>query len=245
MNFYKRFIGDYQSDTAHLSMIEHGAYNMMLDYVYGTEKPLPNNKQAIYRICRAFEKSEQEAIDSVLDQYFVKEDGGYFNRKSLEVMAKDLPRIESARVNGKKGGRPTKKPSGNPVGSKIKPSGNPAANPDETQSESYPQPQPEPKPLNNNKPYAEQVRQIFAFWQETMDKPNTRLVNDRKSIINKWLKQGYTDKQIKKAVAGCRLTPFNMGDNDRHTAYNDFNVILRDSAHIDRFISVYESRGAQ
>ena len=41
MNFYKRFIGDYQRDTAHLAMLEHGAYTALLDAYHATEKPLP------------------------------------------------------------------------------------------------------------------------------------------------------------------------------------------------------------
>ena len=30
MNYWRKYIGDYQRDTAHLSLIEHGAYHMLL-----------------------------------------------------------------------------------------------------------------------------------------------------------------------------------------------------------------------
>ncbi len=30
MNYYERHLGDYAKDTAHLTMIEHGAYTLLL-----------------------------------------------------------------------------------------------------------------------------------------------------------------------------------------------------------------------
>ena len=41
MNYYKRHIGDYAAATRHLSMLEHGAYTMLLDVYYTSEQPLP------------------------------------------------------------------------------------------------------------------------------------------------------------------------------------------------------------
>ena len=106
MNYYKRYIGDYQSDTAHLSLAEHGAYSIMLDYIYGAEKPLPKSMAAIFRLCRAFEQSEQDACTSVITQFFEQTDDGWINQKALRIMATDMPRIEAARINGRLGGRP-------------------------------------------------------------------------------------------------------------------------------------------
>lgn len=41
MNYYERHLGDYSKDTAHLTMIEHGAYGLLLDRYYGTEAGIP------------------------------------------------------------------------------------------------------------------------------------------------------------------------------------------------------------
>ena len=75
MNFFKLYIGDYQRDTAHLSVTEHGAYMLMLQHYYATEKPLPTGK-ALHRMLRAHEKDERDAIDSVAAQFWSKTPDG-------------------------------------------------------------------------------------------------------------------------------------------------------------------------
>lgn len=70
MNFYKHFLGDYSRATGHLSLIEHGAYRLMLDHFYGAGRPLPGNKKALYRLLRAETEAEKRAIDAVALQYW-------------------------------------------------------------------------------------------------------------------------------------------------------------------------------
>lgn len=69
-NWYPFYVGDYMRDTAQLSMIEHGAYRMLLDHYYSTGNPLPANEKQLHRICRAFDKQEQDAIAFVLHLFF-------------------------------------------------------------------------------------------------------------------------------------------------------------------------------
>lgn len=109
MNFYKRHLGDYSKHTPHLSMIEHGAYSLLLDYCYATEKPLPLDMDAIYRICRAISKQEQQAVRSVVDQFFpVLEDGLRHNKRCDKELAKASRQRDVNREIGKRGGRPKK-----------------------------------------------------------------------------------------------------------------------------------------
>lgn len=70
MNYYRRYLGDYMRDTMHLSMIEHGAYTLLLDAYYASEKPLSAEYDALYRVCRAMSRHEQEAVKAVADRYF-------------------------------------------------------------------------------------------------------------------------------------------------------------------------------
>lgn len=81
MNFFKLYIGDYQRDTAHLSVTEHGAYLLMLQHYYATEKPLPKGK-ALHRMLRAQEKSERDAIDAVVIGFWQETDVGLVNERA-------------------------------------------------------------------------------------------------------------------------------------------------------------------
>lgn len=65
MNFYKHFIGDYGRDTGDLTLAEHGAYRVMLDHFYGTSRPLPSDKKALYRLVRAESDVEKRAVDRI------------------------------------------------------------------------------------------------------------------------------------------------------------------------------------
>jgi uncharacterized protein YdaU (DUF1376 family) len=115
VNFYKRYMGDYGKKTAHLSLMEHGAYTLLLDAFYSTEKGLPAGLPELYRICRAMTNPEKAAVSAVADQFFpVNADGLRYNGRASEEMDEAAPAILAAKENGKKGGRPRtkKEPAG-------------------------------------------------------------------------------------------------------------------------------------
>ena len=84
MHKYFRAIGDYAKDTRHLTMIEHGAYTLMLDICYASEKPLPDNLPSLFRLCLARSKAEQEAVESVLSEFFTPAVGGGWTQKRVQ-----------------------------------------------------------------------------------------------------------------------------------------------------------------
>ena len=49
--WYARYPGDYLRDTAHLSLMENGAYTLLLDHYYSTG-PLLVDKDGLYRVCK-------------------------------------------------------------------------------------------------------------------------------------------------------------------------------------------------
>lgn len=118
MNYYNRFPGDYLRDTLHLTLLEDGAYNRLLDIFYSTEKALPKNRDLMYRISRASSVEERAAIDHVIDLFFVETRWGFVNKRAQREIKLAQSRIKTARENGKHGGRPKKytEPNGNPVG---------------------------------------------------------------------------------------------------------------------------------
>jgi len=70
LNFYPHYLGDYARDTKGLSLIEHGAYRVLLDQCYATEKPLPGALADLYRIAGAMTPAERKAVDKVAEKFF-------------------------------------------------------------------------------------------------------------------------------------------------------------------------------
>jgi uncharacterized protein YdaU (DUF1376 family) len=68
--------------------MEHGAYNVLLDHYYLTERPLPSDLMHLQRICRAFADGEVDALQSVLRQFFVISPDGYRNDKADRELSK-------------------------------------------------------------------------------------------------------------------------------------------------------------
>jgi uncharacterized protein YdaU (DUF1376 family) len=158
VNYYERYCGDYAKKTARLTLIQHGAYTLLLDEYYSTEQPLSADFDELFRICRAMKKAEQDAVCEVAEKFFpIAEDGLRHNDRADEMIARARPKMEAARANGKKGGRPKKNPlgyeSGNPAETQSVSSGFPEQNPAETQIETTrarsPAPAPTPLPTNN------------------------------------------------------------------------------------------------
>lgn len=81
MNFFKLYIGDYQRDTAHLSVTEHGAYLLMLQHYYATERPLPTGK-ALHRMLRVQDRAERDAVDAVAAQFWRTTEAGLVNDRA-------------------------------------------------------------------------------------------------------------------------------------------------------------------
>lgn len=85
--WYARHFKDYAEKTAHLSMVEHGAYTLLLDHYYQTGGKLMANAIALLRVCRAQTDDERAAVQSVIDQFFyLGEDGLYHNKRADKEM---------------------------------------------------------------------------------------------------------------------------------------------------------------
>lgn len=107
----------------------------------------------------------------------------------------------------------------------------------------------EPAPLSRRdkkrKRFLEPVNPalILQVWQVYLDtfysgkgrKP--RLSDERAKLITVAINQ-YGFDMAKDAVRGCALSPWHMGQNPNGTVYNSLELILRDSAHVERFASL-------
>ncbi|WP_306108889.1 YdaU family protein [Pseudomonas sp. ANT_J12] len=75
MHYFKRNIGDYHKKAGRLTMLEHGAYTLLLDACYDRER-FPTMEEAI-DWCWARSKEEIGAVELVLRKFFDLIDGRY------------------------------------------------------------------------------------------------------------------------------------------------------------------------
>lgn len=122
MNYYRRHIGDYLRDTAHLSLLEHGVFARLLDVYYTRESGIPVDQA--HRVIGARSAEERDAVDLVLSEFFVQRDGAWHQDRCDREIAAYAEKAEKNRANGPLGGRP-KKPSHNHDGLPPEPQKNP------------------------------------------------------------------------------------------------------------------------
>lgn len=120
---YPHHLGDYATATAELSMLEHGAYRLLLDHYYRTEAALVLDFGRLCRVCGAVSPEEQAAVQSVLERFFARTADGYRHDRCEEELDAYRAAVARNRANGAAGGRPPKnpketrkKPTGFPVG---------------------------------------------------------------------------------------------------------------------------------
>lgn len=135
MNYYERHLGDYARDAGHLTMLEHGAYTVLLDRYYTTETGIPVDQA--HRVARARSKEEKQAVDTVLAEFFTLQDGVWIKGRVEEEIAKAQVKINTAKENGKKGGRPKQSKSGSESETKNKPAGFSSGSESETQQKAH------------------------------------------------------------------------------------------------------------
>lgn len=208
MNYYERHLGDYARDAGHLSMLEHGAYTLLLDRYYTTEQGIPQDQA--HRVCRARSREERAAVDTVLAEFFVLADGVWTKGRVEREITKVRSKAEAARTNGRLGGRPKKnreqteeKPTGFPTGSVL-----------ETQPKALQSPvtsnheiQEEATPLVDSPPLASPQRPacpteeiVSLYHGRCPTLPRVTVLNDarRRAISSRW-REVTADADIRKA----------------------------------------------
>jgi len=86
MHYYKRNIGDYYKKAGRLTMLQHGAYTMLIDSCYDREK-FPTLKEAL-DWCWASTEDEINAVKFVLVKFFTKHDDVFKQNHISEDLAK-------------------------------------------------------------------------------------------------------------------------------------------------------------
>lgn len=82
MHWYKKNIGDYHKKAGRLSMLEHGAYTLLMDSCYDRER-FPTEDDA-FDWCWARTDEEKAAVRFVLSKFFTLVDGKYVQLRIQE-----------------------------------------------------------------------------------------------------------------------------------------------------------------
>ncbi len=93
MNYYEHHLGDYMRDTAHLSWLEDCAYRRLLDAYYIHERALPVELGDCFKLARASNKAERDAVTYVLRSFFKLQPDGYHQTRADEVIVKYLSSV--------------------------------------------------------------------------------------------------------------------------------------------------------
>lgn len=134
MHYYQYNIADYRKDTQHLTPIEHYIYRELMDMYYLDEDPIAKKTDWVLRRLRLGSESVTE-LEYVLREFFTESDDGWVHGRIEREIYAYRAKVEQAKVNGSKGGRPPKPKKTGLVNS---------ANPEKTGSKAN------HKPLTNN-----------------------------------------------------------------------------------------------
>lgn len=83
---------------------------------------------------------------------------------------------------------------------------------------------------------SQDVRDVFAYWQQVMGHAQAKLDDKRSRAIGARLSDGYSVADLCRAVDGCKQSPHHMGQNDTRTVYDDIELICRNGPKVDGFI---------
>lgn len=243
MHYYKRNIGDYHKKAGRLSILQHGAYTLLIDACYDREV-FPTMEDAIDWVW-ASSDVEVDAVKFVLKKFFIEEDGFYIQSRIQEDLDKyHVNSLTNKRIAIERE-KKKKQTKGKVKSTKREPTVNDKA---DLPNEAPPNQEPrtinqEPRTINHLKDQSAKANlsfDLFKYWCDVMGKSisTSKLTPKRDKAIKARLKEGYTFEQIKASIDGCRNDPFSMGHNDRQKPFNDIELICRTGEKLESFIQV-------
>lgn len=102
--WFRWFPGDYLRDTGALSLTENGAYRVLLDHYYSTGGKLKADMVQLFRICRAIEEEERNAVGRVVRDFFTVDEDGWLRNKRADREIVEMAEFHKSRSDaGRKG----------------------------------------------------------------------------------------------------------------------------------------------
>lgn len=78
-----------------------------------------------------------------------------------------------------------------------------------------------------------------------MDHPQAKLGDKRRKVIASRLKEGYSVDELKRAIDGCKASPWHQGQNGNKRKYDDIELICRNASKVDQFIGLAKTRNTE
>ena len=238
MHYYSFNISDFNNSTRHLTRLERSIYRDLIDMYYDTEQPISNDINLVSRKIIANSEQEIEAISQILSEFFTATDNGFTKKRIDREIAIYHSKADTARANGKLGGRPKKsketqdKPSGLIIGTETKP----IANPEESGLKANQEPRTNNQEPKEKIPYPQIVESYNNNFANSVEgRGIIKLENitpDRKRAIKKLIEHSkkLDIEHWNNYFKYCAGVPFLNGSTDKYKA--DFDMLIRVKSYI-------------
>lgn len=98
--------------------------------------------------------------------------------------------------------------------------------------------EPSREPSTRAREAATPLEEVFEHWKQAHRHPHAKLDDKRRKLLTNAL-HAYDVATLCQAISGYLNSPHHMGQNDRATVYDDIEIFLRDSKHIDAGLKFY------
>lgn len=82
------------------------------------------------------------------------------------------------------------------------------------------------------------IDRVFDHWREVHGHTRAVLDAKRRKLIRAALDR-HSEADLCQAISGYKLSPHHMGQNDHATVYDDIDVMIRDSKHVEAGLKFY------
>lgn len=86
MHYYPHNIADFNNSTRHLTRVEQSVYRASIEMYYDTEQKLSTDINKLNRKLLCVTNEEKEALLTILDEFYIKHDDGFYHERcELEI----------------------------------------------------------------------------------------------------------------------------------------------------------------
>ena len=212
--YIKFYVSDYLADAGHLSVIEHGAYLLLVMSYWQRQRPLPDDDRKLARFARATPE-QWSVLRPVLEEFFVIDQGTWSHRRiDSEIRSYGEKRTNAKRAINSRWSN--EKRTNNDCDTDVLRSNYQSEpEPDISLSDDKLDSANKPKSENGHGNTAEAVSEWNALAGEMGLSQVQRLTKSRKSKLQARLRDCGGLQGFRSALVKIRGSPFCLGDNDR------------------------------